>query len=242
MEEQGELTSFWSAVILASILLAGTGSFFYFAGFFDREIIIVDCAEGEMLIEDNCVKVIEEDVIEELTDLEKFESYNQVSIYSRGIVTPNDYMQRSGEYLNDDGTDGVGRKIRVDGEIEDAYIYIKAGTNDAGGNFGSILEQYDTIFFYIKNGTYQGGHLEVSKSKFGQPSEFTEILFNLSDLPVATSLRNYRNGNFDTINLLDDLQEDRRVGALVNTERYGKIELLIIGYKCKGEQDSCNIY
>lgn len=199
------------------------------------------CQEGKTLIGVQCIENIEERVQTELTDFEKYESYKKVSIYPDGLVTPEDYIKNTSVYLNDDGTHGVGRRIKITGIIEDAYVYIKAGTNDDSGKYNSITEKYDTIYFYIKNGVYKGGHLNLSKSKLGKISELTEVLFNLKNLFVAEKLDQYRIGEFFEENLLGDLMDNRVIGALVNTSRYGKVENFIIGYKCKGERDSCSI-
>jgi|SRR3989339_50959 len=199
------------------------------------------CQDGKTLVGMQCVNNIQENVPTELTDFEKYESYEKVSIYPDGLVTPDDYMKSTKIYLNDDGTHGVGRKIKITGEVEDAYIYIKAGANDDAGKYTSITEKYDTIFFFLKNGIYKGGHLNLSKSKLGKVSELTEVLFNLKSLSVAEKLGQYRNGAFIEENLLDDLNDNRVIGAVVNTARYGKIENLIIGYKCKSGQNTCSI-
>lgn len=199
------------------------------------------CEEGKTPVGVQCIKNIEGNIQKEPTDFEKFELYEKVSIYPGGLITPDDYMENTNVYLNDDGTHNVGRKIEITGEIEDAYIYIKAGANNGSGKYTSITEKYDTIYFYIKNSIYKGGHLNLSKSKLGKTSELTEVLFNLKNLSVAENLKQYRSGVFKEKNLLDDLYDERIVGAIVNTDRYGKIENLIIGYKCKGGTDSCNI-
>lgn len=199
------------------------------------------CQWGKTLVGIHCIESIQENVQKELSDFEKYESYNKVSIYPNGLITPENYLQNSGAYLNDDGTRGVGRKIKITGELDDAYIYIKAGANDDAGKYASITEKYDTIFFFLKNGIYEGGHLNLSKSKLGKASELTEVLFNLKNLSVSEKLGQYRSGTFKEENLLDDLKDSRIIGTIVNTARYGKIENLIIGYKCSGEKDSCSI-
>lgn len=199
------------------------------------------CDEGKTFIGTQCVDNILEHVPVEQADFDKYESYNKVSIYPNGLVTPDDYMKNTQIYLNDDGTHGVGRRITIAGEIEDAYVYIKAGANDDAGKYTSIIEKYDTVFFFLKNGVYRGGHLNLSKSKLGKASELTEVLFNLKNLSVAEKLGQYRSDTFKEENLLTDLKDNRMIGAIVNTARYGKIESLVIGYKCNGEKDSCSI-
>lgn len=242
MDNEIKKEHIWFGILLILILLFGyllaSGVVFRNNG---HQVSEIECNNGETLIDSKCVKNIEDQGSQELSDFEKYESYKKVSIYPKGLVTPDDYIENAGEYLNDDGTDGVGRTIEVTGEIADAYLYVKAGANDAGGNFVPILQRYDSIYFYLRNGIYLGGHLDLGKSTLGKPSELTEVLFNLNKMPLAENLDAYRNNEFKTIDLLGELNGIRRIGALVSTARYGKIEQLIIGYKCKGEEDSCSI-
>jgi len=179
-----------------------------------------------------------EEAVKEQTDFEKYNSnlYKKTPIYLDGIETPDNYIQKDEEALTN-----AGRKIKITGEIEDAYIYIKAGANDEKGNFTSIMKEYDGVWFYLMNGHFLGGQLDLSESKFGQPSELTELLYNIKKIPVAKNLIEYKNKNFKTLDLLNELKDERFIGALVSTERYGKIIDLTIGYKCRGEVNSCKI-
>lgn len=170
------------------------------------------------------------------TDLQKYNSYKQVSIYSNGFETPLDYKNNADKALA-----SAARKIKVVGEISDAFIYIKAGTNDERGNLSGVKPEYDGIWFYIQNGKFIGGQLDLSRSRFGMPSEVTELLFNLKEVPLAKNLEGYRKEQFTVQNLLNELVGEKQIGALVSTVRYGKIIDLKIGYKCAGDQDDCLI-
>jgi len=84
--------------------------------------------------------------------------------------------------------------------------------------------------------------LDLSKSKYGKTSDLTELLFNLKNLSFASDLKSeYRKNIFHTENFLVDLNDGKLIGAIVNTQRYGKIENLIIAYKCKGNKNDCEI-
>lgn len=168
-------------------------------------------------------------------DIKKFNSYNLISIYPNGVVTPSDYIQNPNKSL-----DGIAKNIVITGNISDAYIYIKAGANDENGNFTSIKKQYDGIWFYLRNGKFLGGQLELSKSVFGQTSELTELLYNLKNVSVAENLDAYRNNKYVNKNLLSELNGERKIGALVSTSRYGRIEKVILAYKC-AENNACNV-
>lgn len=168
-------------------------------------------------------------------EIKKFNSYNLISIYPDGIVTPADYIQNPNKSL-----ESAAKNIIITGNISDAYIYIKAGANDENGNFTSIKKQYDGIWFYLRNGKFLGGQLELSKSIFGQTSELTEVLYNLKNVSVAEDLKAYRQNQYTNKNLLAELSGERKIGAILSTSRYGRIEKVILAYKCADNTD-CKI-
>lgn len=200
------------------------------------------CPNAEVLLDNKCIKNIS-DSQNTMSDYEKFQSYNHVSIYPNGFVTPSDYITNDTAAIT-----SAGRKIVITGELDDAYIYIKAGANDSNGNFSSILRDFDGIWFYLQNGQFLGGQLELDKSIFGKPSNLTELLYNLKSVSTAKNKDDYRNKIYRTQNLFSELNAKKEgelsskkiIGALVSTQRYGKVEQLIIGYKCK-EGSNCNI-
>src|SRR3989339_447613 len=61
------------------------------------------CQEGKNLVGAQCIDNINENVQNEPTDFEKYETYKKVSIYPEGLITPTDYVRDSKVYLNDDG-------------------------------------------------------------------------------------------------------------------------------------------
>ncbi|MFA6184496.1 MAG: hypothetical protein WC682_05390 [Parcubacteria group bacterium] len=169
------------------------------------------------------------------SDFDKFNSYKKFDVYPDGIVTPLNFVNNAEKDLKN-----AGRKIKISGKIEDAYVYIRAGANDQNGKFTSIMRQYDSIWFYISNGHFLGGQLDVGQSIFGGTSELTDLLFNLKSVPVADDLMQYKKGFFKSENLLSELNGERTIGSLVSTVRYGRIDVLEIGYKCV-ENSDCNI-
>lgn len=171
----------------------------------------------------------------QLSDMEKYNSYQQLKIYPDGLVTPSDYITNAANTLK-----RAGRKIKIIGQISDAYIYIKAGANDKNGKFTSIINSYDGIWFYLTNGQFLGGQLDLSRSIYGEPSELTQLLYNFKSIPVAKNKDDYRKGIYRVKNFLPELKNLRTIGSMVSTQRYGKINELIIGYKCADKND-CTI-
>ncbi len=168
-------------------------------------------------------------------DINKFNSYKKFFIYPNGLITPTDYISNPSASL-----EKAAQKIKITGNIEDAYIYIKAGANDENGNFTSIMKKYDGVWFYLENGVFLGGQLDLSKSIFGQTSNLTELLYNFNSVPVAQNLAMYRSNKYEKKNFLKDLKDERKIGSMVSTSRYGKIEKVIIAYKCQNGSD-CKI-
>lgn len=170
-----------------------------------------------------------------IDDTKKYDSYKKYSVYPSGIETPSDYLQNSEKALT-----LAGRKISFSGDIEDAYIYVKAGATNDNGDFTAIINNYDGIWFYLMNGEFNGGQLDLSKSIYGKPTNLSEVLYNIKNVPVAANLSQYRQNKFSSLDLLNHLQGDKYIGALVSTARHGKIIELTIGYKCK-TGSICNI-
>lgn len=163
-----------------------------------------------------------------LNDWQLFNSYKKVVIYPKGIDTPSDYVQNASQALSK-----AGRQVKVEGIIEDAYIYIKAGANDIKGNFTSIDPQYDGIWFYRKDGQFNGGLLDLTQSRRGEPTKYTELLYNLKSIPLASNNQDYRQNRFSSINVLEHFADDANYfAALVSTARYARIMDFEIGYKC----------
>nr|MBP6944620.1 hypothetical protein [Patescibacteria group bacterium] len=107
-----------------------------------------------------------------LTDWKIFDSYKKTTIYPKGVETPSDYLQNAGQALSN-----AGRRVEIIGSLEDAYIYIKAGANDQRANFTAIDPRYDGIWFYRKDGQFNGGLLDLSQSRRGEPTQYTELLY-----------------------------------------------------------------
>ncbi|MGK5090245.1 hypothetical protein WDW86_22070 [Bdellovibrionota bacterium FG-2] len=172
----------------------------------------------------------------EMTDWQIFNQYRQLAIYPGGIETPSDYVLHASKALSN-----AGRKIVVTGTIEDAYLYIRAGANDRRGNFGPIDPQYDGIWFYRKDGQFNGGVLDLSQSRRGETTRYTELLYNLKDVPLALNNQAYRKNNFTSIDILSQLKASDYLASLVSTARYGRIMDFVIGYKCASVTPYCKI-
>lgn len=236
MSKEGGEKIFIGLFLIVATLVGMIFVLWFNSRFIENDIKDEDIEEEIINIDVEAIKPpdeVEEEV--ELTDLEKYDSYKKISMYPDGIETPDNYIANASESLTN-----AGRKIRFVGEIEDAYIYIKAGANDGEGNFTSIQKEFDGIWFYIVNNNFNGGQLDLSRSKFSETSELTELLYNIKSIPVAENLEQYRIENFKTLNLLGELKDNRFIGTLVSTMRYGKILELSIGYKCV-EGSSCTI-
>ncbi len=173
----------------------------------------------------------------ELTDFQKYQSYKKISIYKKdGLETPIDYITNAENALKNAAV-----KIKITGELEDGYIFIEAGANDEKGKFTSLKQSFDGVWFYVRNGSFNGGQLDLSKSRYGQTGELTTLLYNLKNVPLAKNLDDKNNGNFNTLDLLPELKDSRYIAALVSTQRYGKIVNLSVGYKCASKIPECKI-
>lgn len=244
------ISSLIAIFILILVIVFSAGFFVYLTHYFENKRTCENqtinppecsiCPKDKVLVDNKCIDNI--NIIDKkLTDFEKYESYQKVSIYPAGIETPSNYNEKTAW----ESFKNASREITIKGEIEDAYIYIKAGSTNEEGKYSSITEKWETIWFSLRDNRdsdEDSGHLDLSKSRLGKTSDLTELLYNLSEVSLARSTPLYREGKFITINFLDKLKEGTKfTGALVSTMGYGKIENLIIAYKCKEASPNCKI-
>lgn len=182
---------------------------------------------------------IEEIKIKELTDFEKFQSFRKISVYE-DFITPATINQFCLDVERKDkeckeAIISLTNKLLIDGEIEDGYLYIKAGVSRSGEAM-SQLTSYDSIYLYL-NDSKNGGHLIRPKALSYRVTEdgLTELLYKLDNVSF-THLPYNENADPDkdkNPDLLSVLQSDNThyLGAYVSTLGYGKIVDLVIGYK-----------
>lgn len=164
----------------------------------------------------------EEDRLEQTSKLLK------VSLYKQPLETPSFVTNRAKltKYL-ESNTSG----IYIDGEISEAYLYIKTGQIDI---------EKESVYFWIVDAKSDGGHLLPTENlASGTGNEF---LYDLVKLPIIQRPYSISKApeHIDVVNdyLNKDLSyKDRReyyVGAFVSTTRLpNQVENLEIRYACK---------
>lgn len=175
----------------------------------------------------------------QLAEFEKFQSYQKISIY-KDFVTPAEINQFCLDVSRKDKEckETIAKltaKLQTKGDIEDAYLYIKAGVSRRGIPMGQ-LTPYDSVYLYLDE-SKNGGHLIRPRALIYRASEdgLTELLYKLENLPF-THLPYSEVAEPDTDknpDLLSVLKTEgiHYLGSYVSTLGYGKIFELIISYK-----------
>lgn len=175
----------------------------------------------------------------QLTEFEKFQSYQKITTY-KDFVTPAEINKFCLDTARNDEMckETIAKlttKLQVSGNVEDAYIYIKAGVSRSGMPIGQ-LTPYDSVYLYLDE-SKNGGHLIRPKAIIYRSSEdgLTELLYKLDNLPF-THLPYSETASPDenkNSNLLSILKTNgtHYLGSYVSTLGYGEIFELVIGYK-----------
>lgn len=186
--------------------------------------------------------VVNKDEIEEIKNanvelLSSLGSKASISLYQNGLITPISLIEscKDGSRIPDAcGKEiaNITKSISVSGNIDKAYLYIKAGVSRDGVPMGS-LTQFDSIWFYIDSSS-TGGHLLRSKALINKQTEdgLTELVFDLSQVPFV-GLPYSENKNPEVKNLLDVLNsgENHITGSFVSSLGIGKLYEVKIFYE-----------
>lgn len=145
------------------------------------------------------------------------------------------------------------KKIKVSGNLENVYMYIRATVLDKEW---SLLRK-NSIYFYLDSGT-QGGHLGAIR-KTRQSSELQDYegdniegVFLSRDVPVEFVLdltkeiqvsANIGSTGSRPVNFFDKLKSvgTHYLYAYVSKRKYGRIEELSFLYSCKEAGGKCHI-
>jgi hypothetical protein len=175
--------------------------------------------------------------IEEISDIEKFYSYNKsLDVFPNGLITSS---------INVNNWQSYSKRISVVGSFEDAYLYVRAeggepNKNLKEANWASIYVLFNNI--HKTDWETNSGHLlrKLSLIPLSEKDNYTEVLYNLKSIPLTHIPYNDnadpdKNANwFSLINNSNNFD----IGGFISIEnRYGKILKMEIRYKCKDGSD-----
>lgn len=174
--------------------------------------------------------------------IDKFSSMKFVSIYPKGLATPQSLMDvcinadgnRDNKKCNNEIAKITKTIVRKD-LIKEAYLYIEAGVSRNNGPLSTLDKNYDSIwFFFDKLG--HSGQLLRSKAYYRGQSEdgLTQLIYDLSDVSF-TGVPYNDNASPDPKkdpNLLKTLNSSNThiISSFVATLGYGKLQELKIYY------------
>lgn len=170
-------------------------------------------------------------------ELSEFNSFEKVSIYPEGLITPLGLItacedKKKDSYKCNKELAKITRVLKTEGQIQKAYLYMKVGVSRGGSPIG-LLTGFDSVWLFVDS-VYNSGHLLRSKAILNRQTKegLTELLFNLHSIPF-THLPYDDNRKLDKEpDVLGSLKEkgEHLIASFVSTLGYGKLEELTIGY------------
>lgn len=235
MEKQERLHQLIPTLILAFILLAGTGVFFWQAGFFDRgatcskeDINLCTteniCKSNNLYWWDNACRLVEKPKPSEYPDYDSLSSLNKLTLVSDF----NTYTPKT-EPLEKNTINGV---ILKNGELSKGYLEIIALIN------GKPLTIWESIYFkapYDRVNHYEyGGHIFRPESLKVPPSEKTHLLFALNNIPFLPHAPYRESAQPSRYDLFDIINRNYRVKFLtfISSLTPAEINTINIYYEC----------
>lgn len=136
------------------------------------------------------------------------------------------------------------RFIKSDGNIVSAYLFVDISVDN-----GKPLRVWDSIYISLRKvvGRYlyfqQDGHLLRSKSLRVPPSNTTQLLYNLSQIPFTnipySDDNRYTNKNW--LSLIQGAKTFQLETFLSTLSKGGMINNISIGYECAEETPNCKL-
>lgn len=241
MDEQREIRSIKSAIVLALMLLFGTGLLFWKAGFFDERSkkpicneehiqlcnTAENCASQGFYWWDNSCHLVEkpQPKLSEYPDYESLNDLSQLTIIENvASWSPEAKLTNIISYQ---------KQLKSVGQFARIYLYAEVSVND------KPLTQYESLYIKLNN---IGGHLFRPQSLKIPPDTITKLLYAINNVPYLTHVPYSENKipfNADWFKLFGN-------GSSVNFYIYisslnpATINKIIFYYKC-AEGSDCRI-
>lgn len=120
------------------------------------------------------------------------------------------------------------------GSIAKAYVYIRASLNDRA------LTQWESVYLKLNN---LGGHLFRPQSLPVPPSNKTQLLFALNDVPYLDAVPYSEQKTPARVNIFPLFKEKAEITIIsfISSLRPAKLEELTIYYECIDGNESCEL-
>ena len=251
MGEQRGVSQIASSLILAFILLAGTGLLFLKAGLFSpnnestcsKEYLYLcetelSCNEIDFYWWDGVCHLNKEPEPKP-SEYPDFDYYQSLKKFD--IVTSTE------SWVRKDGTkegQTYKRFIKVDGDISNAYLFIEASVDG-----GEPFTVWDSIYVSLRkvvNGyfyTPKDGHPIRGKSLKIPDSKITQLLYDFQKIPLTDTLPYSEDNYFINENWLSVLQgaKEFQFETFLSSLRKGEIHRIAIGYQCYEDSPGCKL-
>jgi len=248
MAEQKRINQIIPSLIFVFILLAGTGLFFWKAGFFSREnTLACNKSNAQLCVsEETCISNgfywwdsschIDKKVNPALSEYPDFSSLAEMK--SLALIENFNSYTPEGKVLNSSEIKGI---ILKDGQISKGYLEIIASINN------KPLTIWESVYFkapYNVLDHYKyGGNIFRPESLKVPPSDKTHLLFALNNIPFITDGRKYSESAkpeyfdlFKTVNDSGRVEFLSFISSLIPT----KIDKITIFYECDKDSNGGN--
>jgi len=129
----------------------------------------------------------------------------------------------------------VEKQFLVKGKFRRAYVFISASVDN-----GKPLTVYDSIYILLND---KGGHILRNKSLPTPPSDTTQLLYDMREIPYITSIPYSENKPASFTNWLDELNSKENISFYTFLSSWrpgGLIKEITIAFECE-ENSECDI-
>ncbi len=238
MDSQKELyKNILPAIVLALMLLAGTGLFFWQAGFFNKKIQCTKeypnlcetkeiCETNNFYWYDESCHLSEEPKLKpsEYPDFDSLTNLNSII-----LVKDFDSYTPDGKILNQNVKNGI---VLRSGKLSKGYLEIVASIDN------KPLTIWESIYFKapygLGNDNLFGGHLFRPNSLKVPTSDKTHLLFALNEIPFLPAIPYSESATpkkYDLFKIINDNREVRFL-TFISSLNPAKIESIKIHYEC----------
>lgn len=240
MDSQNKLPQFAETLILAIILLAGMGLFFWKAGFFEEQKLpqcdkynleLCDtkeiCESKDLYWWDNACHTTEK-VSPALSEYPDYEGLKDMA----SLVI----LKESGSWVPEGKKENIikyTKQLKSEGKFSRIYLYAEVSVND------KPLTQYESL--YVKF-NYTGGHLFRPQSLKIPPNTVTRLLYAINNVPYLATIPYSESKTPLTADWFKFFKDDSsiRFDVFISSLKPTVIDKILLYYDC-AEGGECKI-
>ena len=184
-------------------------------------------------IEQKVSQQVKNTVEQSLSKPSKFPDYEAYKAFEKKITIVRDQVSFVTKDYKKIGE--VEKQFLVKGKFRRAYIFISASVDN-----GKPLTVYDSIYLLLN---YKGGHILRDKSLPIPPSDTTQLLYDMREIPYITSIPYSESKQPLFTNWLNEINSKESISFYTFLSSWrpgGLIKEITIAFECK-ENSECDI-